>query len=47
MCHAYLAGTLFGRDSCHSAEFLAMEKQFRGYQKAAGWERENVDLFFA
>lgn len=46
MCHAYLAGTLFGRDGCHTPEFRQLEKKHPAYEKALAWEEANAWLFF-
>lgn len=46
MCHAYLAGTLFGRDGCHTPEFRALEKRHPAFERALAWEEANAERFF-
>ena len=46
MCHAYLAGTLFGRDGCHTPEFRALEKRHPAYERSLEWEDRNAERFF-
>jgi hypothetical protein len=35
-----------GRRCFHPPEFLALERQFLDYERAASWEKENVDKLF-
>ena len=46
MCHAYLAGTLFGRNGCHTPEFRDMEKRHPAYERALAWEEQHAHRFF-
>jgi hypothetical protein len=47
MLHGRLEIRRRGSRRCfHPPEFLAQEREFRDYQRAAAWEKENVDRIF-